>query len=266
MRRSWCSILLFVVLAGVLGGFAAPDAAAQTAAGPEAVAAEPAPEPGEGLSWGEIVRNGGFLMYVLAALSILTGTLVIYFFVVMRVSQVAPRPLHRDLVDKIRAGAYEEARRACEFRSNPLTAVAMAAIDYVREVPQADPMLVKDVVEGEGSRQAEAIQGQTQYLLDIAAVSPMVGLLGTVFGMLRAFSSVALDVASAKPVNLAAGVSQALVTTAFGLIVGIPAMIFYAYFRRRSSKLVSSLEIASADIVTALLSKGQGHTDRSSLV
>ena len=54
---------------------------------------------------------------------------------------------------------------------------------------------------------------------------------------------------------LAAGVSQALVTTAFGLIVGIPAMLFYAFFRRRASKLVSHLEALSADVLTALLSQ-----------
>ena len=107
----------------------------------------------------------------------------------------------------------------------------------------------------EGGRQAETIQGQTQYLLDIAAVAPMVGLLGTVFGMLRAFSSIALDIAKAKPILLASGVSQALVTTAFGLMVGIPAMMFYAYFRRQSSKMVSHLESSSSDVLTALLSK-----------
>ena len=83
----------------------------------------------------------------------------------------------------------------------------------------------------------------------------MIGLLGTVFGMLRAFGSVARDIASAKPVVLAEGVSQALVTTAFGLIVGIPAMMFYAYFRRRAAKQISHLEAASTDILTALMSK-----------
>lgn len=207
------------------------------------------------MDWKEIIQNGGKLMYVLAALSVLTVAFVVYFLGVLRVAQVAPKPLHRELVEKIRSGLMEDARRACEYKTCPLSSVALSAINYVTDVPEAKAMLVQDVVEGEGARQAESIQGQTQYLLDIAAVAPMVGLLGTVFGMLRAFSSVALDLASAKPVNLAAGVSQALVTTAFGLIVGILAMIFYAYFRRRAGKMVSYLEIASADVLTSLLSK-----------
>lgn len=209
----------------------------------------------QGMSWQAIMRSGGWLMYVLAGMSVLTVTFVLYFFVVLRTSQVVPAPLHREAVEKARAGALDDARRACEYKSSPFSAVTMAAIDYVRELEGGHPDLLQDMIQGEGSRQAEAIQGQTQYLMDIAVVSPMIGLLGTVFGMLRAFSSVALDVASAKPVVLAAGVSQALITTAFGLIVGIPAMMFYAYFRRKASKLVCHLEAASTDVLAALTAK-----------
>jgi len=210
----------------------------------------------ERMSWEEIVESGGVLMYVLAGVSVLTLTLVLYFAVVIRNGQVAPRPLYRELIEKIRAGALDDARRACEYRPCPLSHVAVAAMDHVRKIPNPDPMMLRDVVEGEGGRQAESIQGQTQYLLDIAVVSPMIGLLGTVFGMLHAFSAVALDIAQAKPIVLAEGVSKALITTAFGLIVGIPAMVFYAFFRRKASKVVSHLESKSADLLTALLSKG----------
>ena len=203
----------------------------------------------------QIIKSGGWLMYVLSAMSVLALAFVIYFLVVLSEGQIAPRPLRRELVEKIRAGDLDDARRICEYHSCPLSSVALAALDYRRHVAEAEPGMVRDVIEGEGSRQAESIMGQTQYLLDIAVISPMVGLLGTVFGMLRAFSTVATDIASAKPVALAAGVSQALVTTAYGLIVGIPAMTFYAYFRRRASKLVSLLELASTDVLTAMLSR-----------
>lgn len=210
----------------------------------------------EGMSWQWIMESGGWLMYVLGLMSVVTVTLVIYFFVVLRGAQIAPRELQRELVHRIRTGTLEEARKTCEYQPCPLSAVTLAAVDHFRSVPHRNPSLLKDIMEGEGSRQAESMLGQTQYLLDIAVVSPMIGLLGTVFGMLRAFSSVALDIAAAKPVALAHGVSQALVTTAFGLIVGIPAMLFYAYFRRRASKQVAALEAASADVLTALLSRG----------
>jgi biopolymer transport protein ExbB len=194
-------------------------------------------------------------MHVLAAMSFVAVAMVAYFFAVLRPSQIAPPVLVRELREKIRAGALDDARRAAEYRSCPLSSVAIVALTYVREAAEPDPMLLKDVVEGEGVRQAEAIQGQTQYLLDVAVVAPMVGLLGTVIGMYVAFGAVASDIASARPVVLAQGVQLALITTVFGLIVAIPAMAFYAYFRRRASKLVSYLESVSTDILTALLSR-----------
>ena len=250
---------LLAVVAGAVAQGAAGDGVAGGvgAAVAEAGVTETAGDlfGGQSMPLREILRNGGWLMYVLAGISVLTVAFVIYFFVVLRASQVAPASLLREVVEKVRAGSLADARRACEYRTGPLSSVALAAMDYMHHMPDGDSMLLKDVMEGEGGRQAEAIQGQTQYLLDIAVVAPMIGLLGTVIGMLRAFSAVALDIAKAKPIVLAGGVSQALVTTAFGLAVGIPAMMFYAYFRRRASKLVSYLEAASTEVLTALLGK-----------
>ena len=235
----------FAALVLLMIGFLCPLLAQETAAsGPEAT-----------ISWQEAIRNGGWIMYVLGFLSILAVAFIIYFFVVLRGSQVAPDRLQRDLRESIEDDKVEQARKLCEDRPCPLSAVALSAMDYMRDVGEADPALLKDVMEGEGARQSEAIQGQTQYLMDIAVVAPMIGLLGTVLGMLRAFGSIALDFAKAKPVLLANGVSMALVTTAFGLLVGIPAMMFYSYFRRQSSKMVSELESASTDLLTALLSR-----------
>lgn len=251
-KQRWIALAL-VAFAMVMG---ATTALAQTndmtAAEEDSAVAEMV---GETMQWREIIEYGGVVMYVLGAVSVLTLAFVFYFAVVLRNAQVAPRPLFRELIEKVGGGMFDDARRACEYRPSPLSHVTMAALEHVRSVPNVDPVMLKDIVEGEGSRQAESIQGQTQYLLDIAVVAPMIGLLGTVFGMLRAFSAVALDIAQAKPIVLAAGVSQALITTAFGLIVGIPAMVFYAFFRRRAAKVVSHLESASLEILTVLLSK-----------
>jgi biopolymer transport protein ExbB len=192
---------------------------------------------------------------VLGALSIATLTLILYFFVVLRKRQIVPEPLRNELMGKIRAGELADARRMCEFRQGPLTAVMITALDHMKSIPDADPMLLRDVVEAEGARQADSIQGQTQYLMDIAVVCPMIGLLGTVFGMMIAFNAVSDQIAVVRPTALVAGVNKAMLTTAFGLVVGIPAMMFYAYFRRLSSKLVVALESACADLFTALLSR-----------
>jgi biopolymer transport protein ExbB len=233
---------------GGLVALAIGSAAGAAAAAEQAV-------PGSKMTWGEMMDYGGWLMYVLGAMSFAALALVIYLFAVLRASQVVPPVLRRELIDKLKSGSDDDARRAAEFRSCALSAVVLAVMDYLREIPDADPMMLKDVAQGEGVRQADAIQGQTEYLLDIATIAPMVGLLGTVTGMVTAFGAVAHDIASAKPVVLAAGVSQALITTVAGLIIGIPSMMFYAYFRRKASKLISYLESASTDVLAVLISK-----------
>lgn len=253
-RQVGRSAALAVVLGAATWG---AGAQAQTNAPPGVgqAAIERSVEQSERMKWREVVESGGFLMYVLAGVSVLTLALTIYFAAVLRAGLAVPRPLYRELVEKIRAGALDDARRACEYKPCALSSITLVALDHMRNLPHLAPTLLKDIVEGEGSRQAERIQGQTQVLLDIAVIAPMIGLLGTVFGMLQAFSAVALDIAQAKPIVLAAGVSKALITTAFGLIVGIPAMVFYAFFRRRAAAVVIHLESAAAEVVTVLLSR-----------
>ena len=99
----------------------------------------------------------------------------------------------------------------------------------------------------EGGRIADAMMASVDWLADIAAIAPLVGLLGTVLGMFQAFGGIASDVsAGAKPVVLAQGVSQAIVTTIFGLIVAIPSLAAYAVFRRRAQKRIAEIEVLSA--------------------
>ena len=95
----------------------------------------------------------------------------------------------------------------------------------------------------EGGRIADRLMSQAEWLADIAAIAPLVGLLGTVLGMFQAFGGIASDISvGAKPVVLAQGVSQAIVTTIFGLAVAIPALFAYAFFRRRAQKRIAEIE------------------------
>ena len=104
----------------------------------------------------------------------------------------------------------------------------------------------------EGRRIAIRANAAVDWLADVAAVAPLVGLLGTVLGMFQAFGGIASDVAAgAKPVVLAQGVSKAIVTTIFGLAVAIPSLCAYAVFRRRCAKRVAELEEACEDVLSA---------------
>lgn len=208
------------------------------------------------MTFKEFYSQGGSLMHLLSALSILCIANVIYLFATLRVGVTVPRAVFNDVLDKARGGQFEEARKVCDYKPSPFSHIAMAALDYVKAVPDADPVMISTAMEGEGTRQVAKIQSRTQWLLDIAAIAPMVGLLGTVVGMLGAFRAVGSSTdALAKPVMLAEGVSLAIITTIAGLMVAIPAMAFYAWFRRTASKQAAHLENASSELLTAIVSQ-----------
>lgn len=225
-------------------------AAAQDAAPAADAAAAKSP------TFADLFAAGGLLMWPLLVLSVFALAYVAYLFFVLREGATAPRALVNDVFDAIRTGSPEEARRACDYRRCPFSHVAMAAIDGVSNLPSIDPATLTGLVEGEGARQASRLQRAAQWLLDVASIAPMIGLLGTVLGMFRAFQGIGGDMlVSAKPVVLAQGVSLALVTTVAGLVVAIPCMCFYAWFRRAAERRVAELECLSADLVTLLLSR-----------
>lgn len=229
---------------------------------PEPVAPEPvAPETGKDesakteMSISDYVRTGGWLLYMLAAMSVIGLSFVVYFLFVFTRRNVAPQDFVKDVQMMLSYNRMNEARKACEKSRSPVASIAAAGIDYVEQADDPDPILLKEILEGEGGRQAASIQTQISYLLDIGVIAPMVGLLGTVFGMLHSFGALALDLTSAKPVELAGGITEALVTTAGGLLVGIPAMLAYAFFRGRASGLISSMELAANEFLVALVGR-----------
>lgn len=204
------------------------------------------------MSIAEILKAGGPLMYVLGAMSIVAVAMIVYLALVLRQEAVVPRELLHDLRDQLSSGRLDEARTLCRRHRSALAAIADTALAYQPRTTAA-PELLKEFIEGEGGRQAAQLQNQAQYLLDLAVIAPMVGLLGTVTGMLQAFNAVALDLARARPMTLAGGVAQALITTIAGLIIGIPTMGFYSYFRGRVSKLTALLEQASAEVFSLMI-------------
>jgi biopolymer transport protein ExbB len=260
-------MILFCACATLLTLTALPQARTQAAQAPAGGAVVNAagtadglgpvlmPVPQSGMSIRDAWRCGGRIMWVLAGGSVIGLALILYLFWTLRTSQMAPPSLLSELLMHVKSGDLATARRACEIRSSPLARIALAAFDHLRNTTASEPALLRADMEAEGVRQAEAIQGETQWLLDLSVIAPMLGLLGTVMGMLQAFGSVATDVASAKPVVLAAGISKAIVTTIFGLLVAIPAMVAYAYFRRRASRQIAALEAASTALVNAVTSR-----------
>ncbi len=245
--------LSLVLMAGVSHAAPAPAPAPATTAAVTAPTV-PAVVESERLTLDLIFEKGGIVMWVLLLLSMASVAIVIFDAVTMRLALVAPATLRDDVMGKLQEGRREDARQACSYRPCAFAAVTLAALELAEaQDHKPDPALLKGAIEGEGARQGAALQEQPQVLLDIAVISPMIGLLGSIFGMVGAFRAVAMDAAKAKPMLLASGVSEAMFTTAGGLIVGILAMAFYGFYRRRAARLVSDLEAVSDDLFNTLL-------------
>jgi len=191
----------------------------------------------------EVWRNGGPLMWVLAGLSVIALAVILYLLLAQRRGALSPHALVSDVFSRLQTGDHGEARRLCLRRPCAFGVIVLAALDAVRGAPQGTRPPVAVAVETAGAHVAERIQGAVDWLADIAAIAPLVGLLGTVLGMYQAFGGIASDLAAnARPVVLAQGVSQAIVTTMFGLVVSIPCLVFHAILRRRAAKRISGLE------------------------
>ncbi len=191
-------------------------------------------------------RSGGPLMWVLAGLSVIALAVILYLLLSHRRGNLSPRALISDVFSRLQTGDHAEARRLCERRPCAFSFLALSALDAVRGTPQGARSPVKDAIETTGAHIAERLQASVDWLADLAAIAPLVGLLGTVLGMYQAFAGIASGpVANARPVVLAEGVSQAIVTTVFGLVVAIPCLVFHAMLRRRTAKRIAGLESLS---------------------
>ena len=203
----------------------------------------------QGMTFMAAWNCGGPLMWVLAGISVLALAVALYLIFSQRSAAIAPTDLVSDVMDRLRARDLAEARRLAERRSSAFSVLAIAALDALAGASRGGAAHVSQAIETAGSHVAERLQGAVDWLADLAAIAPLVGLLGTVLGMYQAFGGIANDLAAnARPVVLAQGVSQAIVTTVFGLIVAIPALAAHAFFRRRTARRVAQLESLAVEL------------------
>src|SRR5271154_2863080 len=132
-------------------------------------------------------------------------------------------------------------------------------LQFMERHPDAEPDSIQVVAETEGSRIAASLNQRVLYIMDVGVLAPMLGLFGTVVGILNSFGHIASEASPMRTMLLAGGVSQALVATAAGLTVGITAMAFYAYFRGRVGHLVSVLESEATLLTQELILLSQRH-------
>ncbi len=188
-----------------------------------------------------IIELGGPLMYVLIVLSVTMVAMITYFFLALSPGNIMPPAFLRRVQQAIGNKKMDEARMLCAQNRNVVSHIIRSGLDAAQKGPRG----ILEAMNSEGSRRASSLWQKISFLSDIAVVSPMIGLLGTVIGMFHAFMSVSTSGITAGKINpayLTSGVAQAVITTIAGLIIGILATMAYAYFRGVVQRNVVNLE------------------------
>lgn len=202
----------------------------------------------EGMSLWQIIQSGGVIMIVLGILSIVAGALIIYNFLVLKKNKLIPKEFADSVIDNLDQGKINYVSNLCRTNNNLIAIIVYAGLSRRKR----GVVLMREAIAQSVKHEVGILWQNISYLADIASIAPLIGLLGTVLGMIQAFNVVAFQSAVVKPILLAGGVSKAMVTTAGGLVVAIPVMIFYSYFRAQLQEITNIVETYSTDVLRIL--------------
>ena len=216
----------------------------------------------------QIINQGGVLMYAIVLCSIVLMVFVFERSIALRTGRVIPKPFVMRILEQLeqqQIGA-EEAAELCQRNSSPVAQVLLAGIKkYGRAAVE-----VEQAVLDAGERVTNHLRRYLRLLSAISNVSPLLGLLGTVLGMIQAFNNISRSDALGRPELLAGGIATALLTTAAGLLVAIPAYLAYTFFLGRVDRLVMEMDQHSQRLVEAVSAealqaggRGRGRAKRS---
>jgi biopolymer transport protein ExbB len=240
-----------LALAMLLGAsFASAQEPALAVANGPAKAAAPAkgkegPIPTKNLL--QVLKDGGILMIPICGCSVLLFIFVFERAISLRRSRVIPRPFVKRFLEQLRERQIdrETAILLCEENRSPVAEVfAAAAKKWGRPSVEVEQAIIDT-----GERVTNGLRRYLRLFNGISTICPLLGLLGTVFGMIAAFNSIATAKAMGKPDLLAAGIGEALITTAAGLVVAIPALSAYLFFVSRVDRLIVEIDSLGQEVV-----------------
>lgn len=184
--------------------------------------------PGKKKTVMDIFHEGGAVMWILLIASILIMAYTIEGFIKIRMARLAPPAVLAQLKDAIISGNYPTAYQVCSANPCYLTRIVLAGLERMGRGREAAEKAMGEMT----AKELNSIKANINYLSVIGVVSPMVGLTGTVLGMIKAFETLG-SAGAADPSKLSANISEVLVATGAGLFVAIPGFVLYYVFRNR---------------------------------
>ncbi|MEN6413589.1 MAG: MotA/TolQ/ExbB proton channel family protein [Veillonellales bacterium] len=184
-----------------------------------------------------VFQKGGPVMYLLLLGSLFVVAIAVERFFYYKKANTDMQQLLPELTPLLERGSWDNAMEVCRRTGGVVSMVAGKGIQCYQ---QGNDDCVETVLEGEASLTASRLRENLNYLDTIVTMAPLVGLLGTVIGMINSFS--VMNVKSGQPMAITGGVGEALVATASGLVVAILAMAAYSYFTHRLDQIITDIE------------------------
>ena len=195
----------------------------------------------------DMIWSGGILMWPLALCSVLALAFMVERFLRLRESELGSTRYGQELLDAVAARGAGGALAMVSGEPKPLGRIVRPALEG------GGPSVEREkAVEDAGAREVDRLSANLRPLVVIGILAPLLGFLGTVFGMIQCFAEISVREGQADPSDLAAGISQALITTAAGLIIAIPIQMAYNYLVTRVNDLVRNMESAANLVLEAL--------------
>ncbi len=195
----------------------------------------------------EVFQKGGFLMYPIFFCSLIAITIFFERMFYLRSIRAKSKRFVTRIYDLVKKGSIELAISACRKNPIPISMIMLSGLTRYSQTREE----IKEAIEDSANQEIPALEKHLSTLSTIGNISPLLGLLGTVFGMIKAFNVISV-MGVGKPEVLAGGISEALLTTAFGLSVAIPTIVVYNYLSNRVDKLVKEMEITCVDLLDLL--------------
>lgn len=196
-----------------------------------------------------MVRASGPLGLLMLAMSFYLTALVVWMFLEFRRSRAIPERLTNDLAELIRLRKYNDIPTRLAADDSFLAETLKSGL---RKLATHGLTGAQSAMSSTNESETMAMEHRTTYLATVGTLGPMIGLLGTVYGMILSFRVMATAGANPQASQLAAGISTALFATLEGIAISIPAIFFYAFFRNRISQISLDVEIASTEILEAI--------------
>ena len=211
--------------------------------------------------YGVWLALGSPFRYLFAATSVFVVWLTIERLVVLRYGRVIPRHFVKRFFEHLKEGNLDPkmALKLCEENGSP---IALVLANGVRKWGKSSVEIEQAIIDG-GERQVSQLRKHIRALNGAATISPLLGLLGTVMGMIKSFNDISQKAAMGKSEELAGGIGLSLLTTAAGLAIAIPSLVMYMYFTSRVDTLVVDMDTKAQEMVDYISAEGLAEQSRA---